>query len=241
MAKLLRYWERHGTRRPFPALYEAKRMYGANCINFAAPTFYAPNTCPWCGNTVTNKRRKYCCDTCAKKYQDKTVWQRGRDAYSLRILYRDNFTCQECGEFHAYVNEHGMTISIDDGELEVHHIKPVSDGGDDHPDNLRTLCHKCHVKIHKELKEKSMSKIKPELCKKLSKYDGHKFTKDDWIASGSSYCLNFYKGFDGDVICALSDDDNLTTYYLDGLNGIEFAESFTSENDIIHVYDDFLA
>ena len=28
------------------------------------------------------------------------------------------------------------------------------------------------------------------------------------------------KGFDGDIICALSDDDNCTTYYLDGLNGI---------------------
>ena len=48
------------------------------------------------------------------------------------------------------------------------------------------------------------------------------------------------KGFDGDIICALSDDDNCTTYYLDGLNGIEFAESFTSEGDILNVYDDFL-
>ena len=83
-------------------------------------------------------------------------------------------------------------------------------------------------------------KAKQELIDKLSKYEGHKFTKDDWIASGSSYCLNFYKGFDGDKICAFSDDDNCTTYYLDSLNGIEFAESFTSEGDIIHVYETFL-
>ncbi len=85
-----------------------------------------------------------------------------------------------------------------------------------------------------------MLKARPELIEKFSKYQGHKFTKNDWIKSGSSYCLNFYRGFDDDIICALSDDDNCTTYYLDGLNGIEFAESFTSEGDTLQVYSDFL-
>ena len=48
-----------------------------------------------------------------------TVWNRGRDPYSLRMEYRDNFTCQDCGEFHAYINKHGMPLPIDDGQLEV--------------------------------------------------------------------------------------------------------------------------
>lgn len=77
-----------------------------------------------------------------------TVWNRGRDAYSLRILYRDNFTCQDCGEFHAHKNEHGIYIPIDDGKLNVHHIVPVSEGGGDEPTNLVTLCIDCHKKRH---------------------------------------------------------------------------------------------
>lgn len=42
----------------------------------------------------------------------------------------------KCGEFHAYQNEYGVTIPIDDGQLNVHHIKFVCCGGTDEPDNL---------------------------------------------------------------------------------------------------------
>jgi hypothetical protein len=50
------------------------------------------------------------------------------------ILERDGFECQECG---------------DDSEgLHVHHITPVSDGGSDDDENLRTLCPSCHRKAH---------------------------------------------------------------------------------------------
>lgn len=81
-----------------------------------------------------------------------TVWHRGRDSYSLRILYRDNFTCQDCGEFNAFKNEHGIYIPIDNGNLNVHHIKFVcdGDGGGDEPENLITLCKNCHKKRHKK-------------------------------------------------------------------------------------------
>ena len=79
-----------------------------------------------------------------------TVWNRGRDPYSLRILYRDNFTCQKCGEFHAFQNEYGVAIPIDDGKLNVHHIVPVCNGGGDEPENLVTLCVDCHKEIHKK-------------------------------------------------------------------------------------------
>ena len=46
-----------------------------------------------------------------------------------RVLQRDNYTCQECGA---------------KGELEVHHITPISKKGTNNPRNLITLCPQCH-------------------------------------------------------------------------------------------------
>lgn len=40
-----KYWESHGTRRPFPALYEAVRMYGAENVYCDRPA-----TEMWCKN-----------------------------------------------------------------------------------------------------------------------------------------------------------------------------------------------
>ena len=54
--------------------------------------------------------------------------------YALRwkILKRDNFTCQYCGQ-HA-PNVH----------LEVDHIQPVAEGGDTSEENLTTACFACN-------------------------------------------------------------------------------------------------
>lgn len=147
------YWEIHGTRRPFPALYKAAQNFGAENVFFPAPRYEKQGQCPWCGQDVQSKRRRYCSDDCRQAFANMTVWQRGRDPYSLRILYRDGFTCQDCGEFHAFFNKHGMTIPIDDGDLNVHHILPVSCGGGDEPENLVTLCKECHKKRHEQLKK----------------------------------------------------------------------------------------
>jgi 5-methylcytosine-specific restriction protein A len=68
------------------------------------------------------------------------------------MIYRDNFTCQDCGEFHAMVNQFGMTIPIVDGDLQVHHILPVASGGGDEPSNLVTLCRNCHKKRHDKIR-----------------------------------------------------------------------------------------
>lgn len=50
------------------------------------------------------------------------------------ILNRDNYTCQLCGKKRTL--------------LEVHHIIWRSRGGFDDEDNLITLCHDCHSKVH---------------------------------------------------------------------------------------------
>jgi len=49
-----------------------------------------------------------------------------------KIRKRDNFTCQWCGCKRATV---------------VHHIVPVRVGVDNHPDNLITLCRRCHPEV----------------------------------------------------------------------------------------------
>lgn len=52
--------------------------------------------------------------------------------YRKKILNRDDYTCQCCG------NEKSRR------DLEVHHVMPRSKGGTDDPTNLITLCKHCH-------------------------------------------------------------------------------------------------
>jgi len=55
------------------------------------------------------------------------------------VLERDNYTCQVCG-FQANSWQEAQN-------LDVHHIVPVSKGGEClDPENLITLCKKCHRK-----------------------------------------------------------------------------------------------
>lgn len=144
------YWKRNGKRRPLIGICEATKLYGAERVSFSTPRYEKENQCPWCGKDVNNKRRRFCSEDCSRWYQNFTVWGRGRGAYSYRILCRDNFTCQDCGSYHGVINEHGMAIPTSDGELEVHHIKHVADGGTDEPENLITLCAECHLKRHEK-------------------------------------------------------------------------------------------
>lgn len=54
--------------------------------------------------------------------------------YRVKILERDNYTCQWC------------LTQLCASKLEVHHIIPRTKGGNDHPANLVTLCLDCHKK-----------------------------------------------------------------------------------------------
>lgn len=139
-------------RRRFPSLYKARQMFGER-IFYAPPNYVESKHCRWCNKELSGRRTSFCSDECSRIYNNITVWNRTRDPYSLRILYRDNFTCQKCGEFHAFRNEYGVYIPTDDGELNVHHIVPVSMGGGDEPENLITVCVKCHKLIHSDKKE----------------------------------------------------------------------------------------
>ena len=68
------------------------------------------------------------------------------------VLYRDNHTCQYCKKTDLILN--------------VHHIESRQTGGN-RPDNLLTLCEKCHDKLHKgkiELDIKIKDNFKAETC-----------------------------------------------------------------------------
>ena len=57
-------------------------------------------------------------------------WARFRS----KILKRDEFRCQRCGAA---------------GKLEIHHRKPMHEGGETFDaDNCETLCRECHIRHH---------------------------------------------------------------------------------------------
>jgi len=70
----------------------------------------------------------------AEKYAlEREVEQRYYSQVRKRILERDEWTCQKCGQAMS--------------KLEVHHIIKVKEGRIDTDDNLISLCHKCHCKL----------------------------------------------------------------------------------------------
>lgn len=62
----------------------------------------------------------------------------GFENTKAKVLNRDGYTCQCCKGKRR------------DSKLEVHHIIFRSQGGSDEEDNLITLCHTCHWKLHNE-------------------------------------------------------------------------------------------
>jgi len=134
-------------RKPLPSIYKVLRLY--DNVYFQKPQYIQDKHCPFCNKYVESKRRVYCSDECRTEYRNLVYWNRGRNTYSTQILYRDNFTCQKCGTFHAYKNKYGVYLPTSDGHLDVHHIIYACNGGGDEPSNLITLCDNCHKKEHK--------------------------------------------------------------------------------------------
>ena len=70
-----------------------------------------------------------------------------------RVMARDGYRCVDCG---------GKE------ELEVHHIVPLAEGGTNTPDNLITLCKRCHRRRTREFMKRRM------------KHRKHKRVKRNW-------------------------------------------------------------
>jgi 5-methylcytosine-specific restriction protein A len=67
-----------------------------------------------------------------KRYDDE--WSQIRDQYIVSYPY-----CEICKKYGKLVRA-----------VEVHHIKPLAEGGSNHFSNLISLCHRCHARIHAE-------------------------------------------------------------------------------------------
>lgn len=101
----------------------------------------AGRPCRWC-EEMTESSRPYCSDRCEDRF---LTWLRNEPS-AIRgarppfwniirqlALERDGRHCTVCGS---------------SSDLSVHHIIPLSLGGDSTLDNLRVLCHACHQKEH---------------------------------------------------------------------------------------------
>jgi 5-methylcytosine-specific restriction endonuclease McrA len=116
----------------------------------------------WCGSEVCKqhidskiKHKNY--KIKVKKINKGTYRNGVNPGLRKDILIRDNHTCRMCFSYH-----------YDDGHsnMQVHHITPVSYGGDDSCINLITLCHSCHKEVHQigwEVFCESLEKISQEL------------------------------------------------------------------------------
>jgi len=123
--------------------------------------------CIICGKTFKKKdrRRKYCSDECYTKWYESLgmgYWNTTR----AEVLKRDKYTCQRCGWTFVPKENVESYYQYTYSSLEVHHIIPIKDGGVEFDKkNCITLCHKCHMKTHRELR------IKEHGQKLLSKID----------------------------------------------------------------------
>lgn len=137
-------------RRKMIGLCEAYKRYGFEGVK--RPRYVPEGFCEWCGSELPKRRTSCCCEECSVNFNRATNSARGNvgGGYRNHIMRRDKYTCQKCGEFHALINENGIPLPTSDGELDVHHKIPVHLGGSDSPDNLVTLCRKCHKEIHRQ-------------------------------------------------------------------------------------------
>lgn len=151
-------------RKPLLTLTEAIKLYGAERVRFPRPRFVDEGFCEWCGKPILNRRRKSCCcEECSDKFNIATspVYYANHGSaggYRGHIFRRDKFTCQICGEFHVKYSEFNIPLPTTDGQLDLHHIKPVTEGGTDAPDNLLTVCRDCHKSITAEWRDTKTGK-----------------------------------------------------------------------------------
>jgi len=68
--------------------------------------------------------------------------RRGSFLTRRRALENANFTCGICKEDAKSYHDAGQPY------LEIHHIKPLTQGGEDSLDNILVLCPNCHRKVH---------------------------------------------------------------------------------------------
>lgn len=98
----------------------------------------------------------------AKQFYDSAVWQKRR----ADVLKRDHYECQDCRERITTANRKGITLNGWERYLNkatcVHHIVELQENpelGLD-PDNLVSLCNRCHNERHGRVVDKCLVRKK---------------------------------------------------------------------------------
>lgn len=105
-------------------------------------------SCDWCGTkyetpSYKEDESRFCSGSC----RSKSIGANRKSQPNTRdvALKRDDYTCQRCG----CEVEKGHRES--QRSAEVHHLVPRAAGGPDAPENLVTLCLRCHKAAHQEM------------------------------------------------------------------------------------------
>jgi|GEM_PF-1928612 len=109
--------------------------------------------CRWCEKSLVSDD-SFCSEECKIKFfswlENEHAAIRGRkptywNMIRKNALNRSGNRCEICN---------------DDKNLSVHHIIPLSEGGDSTSQNLCVLCHTCHARIHGRKRTKTTRKKK---------------------------------------------------------------------------------
>ena len=120
---------------------------------------YGPGNCLYCGRPLPPQRRKYCSDEHGYYYREDTNPWHYIDWHDYRnaIIRRDDSKCTQCALPKTYLKP-----------LEVHHIIPLHNGGQEfEPTNCTTLCKQCHNIKHRS---KSLEPTPNTQVKTLNEY-----------------------------------------------------------------------
>lgn len=122
--------------------------------------------CEWCGALFIREvnpedSRRFCSRSCAAKHQHSGEGSQNQGDESARnkALKRDGGKCQRCGC--EVESGHRKTQQ----SAEVHHLIPKAAGGPDAITNLVTLCLRCHMEAHRDMRD--IHESNPKLLEKL--------------------------------------------------------------------------
>ena len=123
---------------------------------------YRELICPKCQNvfTTTHLTKKFCSQRCSKLYLKSQYRKRNKDKLKeYRKKYRDR--CEVARLSGLYREEfiwrrgkdcYRCYTPLEGADVQIHHIKPRSEGGGNEYYNLMVLCRNCHMEWEKRMK-----------------------------------------------------------------------------------------
>lgn len=103
----------------------------------------ATGVCLNCGNKLSGRQKKYCCDKCFQEFYDNHHWQ----SFRRMIFKKRKNTCEICNKkIEEFYRDYGI--------LEIHHKCQIKNGGElCDENNVLLVCKDCHKKLHKKRKD----------------------------------------------------------------------------------------